>query len=192
MIRSSRRLAVALAICAAAVLPAALASACVAVVSLTNGSATVQPGSTVRVTGREFAMTVPIDIHLDSPTGPVLVTVPPLTSTMNSSFTVDVPLPASITPGEHFFVATQNHHDMNSGQPARSRFFVGTAAPTTAAPARPFALTEASGPSAALLILIALGVMVVALLVVGLWGRASARPSGDGGGGTAGAEAVSA
>jgi hypothetical protein len=191
MIRSSRRLAVALAICAAAVLPAALASACVAVVSLTNRSAAVQPGGTVSVTGREFAMNVPIDIHLDSPTGPVLVTVPPLMSTMNSSFTVDVPIPASITPGEHFFVATQNHHDMNTGQPARSRFFVGTAPPTTAGPARPVALEEASGPSAASLILIGLGAMVVALLVVGLWGMASARRSG-GGGDTSGAEAVTA
>ncbi len=83
-------LAVAMVTCVALLLTAGLASACVAVVSLTNSSPSVEPGGTVTVTGREFAMAVPVLIHLDSPTGPVLATVPPPEDTMTSSFTVTV------------------------------------------------------------------------------------------------------
>ena len=164
---------------AAVTLPAALASSCVAVVSLTNSTRTVQPGGTVSVTGREFAMNVPVTIHLDSPTGPVLATAPPPSSTMNSSFTIDVPIPANIPRGQHFLVAKQDHHDMNSGQPARSVFYVGAAPPTTAAPAsRPVAMEASSGPDAGGLILVGLAVMVVALLVSGGLVAASRRSGG--------------
>ena len=137
--------------------PAALAWACVGVVSLTSSSSTVQPGGTLTVTGREFAEKVPVQIHLDSPTGPVLTTVPGPDSTMNSRFTVTVTVPQNITNGAHFLVATQDHHDMNSGAPARSAFYVGTAPPgTNPPPARPPTLAASSGPSAASLIFIGL------------------------------------
>lgn len=174
MIVSSRRLAAASAAAAAVVVSAGLAWACVAVVSLTTNTKTVQPGGTLNVTGREFATNAQVDIHLDSPAGPVLASVPnPQPSTMSSKFTVDVPVPDTITPGEHFLVATQDHHDMNSGQPARSVFYVGTSPPTTVIPVRPVRLEEASGPSIAVLVFIALAVAVVGLLIVG--GIASSR-----------------
>lgn len=67
-----------MALAAVAVLePAGLAWACVGLMSLTTDSSTVQPGGTVTVLGKEFAQDEPIEIHLDSPTGPVLATVPP-------------------------------------------------------------------------------------------------------------------
>ena len=191
--RRSARVLAGLVAVAALVFPAALAWGCVAVVSLTNSTRTVQPGGTVSVTGREFAMNVPVTIHLDSPTGPILATAPPPSSTMNSSFTIDVPIPGNISTGQHFLVAKQDHHDMNSGQPARTVFHVGAAPPTPAAPrSRPVALEVGSGPSATSLILIGLGVMVVGLAASGAWAVASKRRGAGPGASTGGAEPVSA
>ena len=176
---SPRRFPAALVASVAVLLPAGLTWACVGVVSLTHSSSTVQPGGTLKVTGREFAQDVPVQIHLDSPTGPVLTTVPPPDSTMTSSFTVDVQIPSDISPGRHLLLATQAHHDMNSGQPARSVFYVGTSPPTPASAApRPVGLDAESGPSTASLILIALGVAAVGLLVAGLWALVSSRRGG--------------
>ena len=156
--------------------PAAVVWACVGVVSLTTSASSVQPGGTLDVTGREFAEKVPVLIHLDSPSGPVLTTVPGPTSTMNSKFTVTVTIPSNISVGQHFLVATQDQHDMNSGAPARSAFYVGTVPPApTPAPARPAALAASTGPSTASLILIGLIVAVVALVVAGVLIAATAR-----------------
>jgi hypothetical protein len=178
---SSRRIACALAVAMAILVPAGVAWSCVAVVSLTTNTKTVQPGGTLSVTGREFASRVPVDIHLDSPTGPVLATFPdPQPNVMTSKFTIDVQVPANITAGEHFLVATQNHHDMNSGQPARAVFYVSAAPPTTAIPVRPVGLVEDSGPSPAVLILITLGVAVVGLLIAGVIAASISRRGGGG------------
>lgn len=167
---SSRRLIVAGASAVAALLvPAALAFACVGIVAFTTTSGnTVEPGGTLEIFGGEFARGEPVDIRLDSPTGPVLATHEnPLPSTMTSRFTLEVPIPDDITPGEHFLVATQNHQDMNAGIPARLAFYVGTTPPGEAAAAdRPTTLvTSDSGPSFGTLALIALGVGAVGLLV---------------------------
>jgi hypothetical protein len=160
------RLSIAATLALLVLVPAAVAWACVGVVSLTTSSSTVQAGGTLQVTGREFAEKVPVEIHLDSPSGPVLTTVPGPDSTMNSKFTATVTIPANIPSGQHFLVATQDHHDMNSGAPARSVFYVGTTPPgSTPTPARPVALAASSGPSAASLIFIGLAVAVVALIV---------------------------
>lgn len=179
-----RRFALALAGVVALAVPAGLAWACVGVVSLTNNSPTVQPGGTITVTGREFAAKVPVDIHLDSPTGPILVTAPGPDSTMNSKFTVAVPIPANITPGPHVLLASQDHHDMNSGQPARTVFSVGGSPPGAAAPpARPVGMESSSGPSTASLVLIGLGVAIAGLAVAGVWtllgtrGRGTEQPA---------------
>jgi hypothetical protein len=170
------RLVLGAATAAAALVPAAIAWACVGVVSLTSSSATVQPGGKVTVTGREFAQSVPIQIHLDTPTGPLLATVPGPNDTMTSKFTVDVTVPANIPTGQHFFVATQDQHDMNSGTPARSVFYVGTSPPASVAPpARPAALAARSGPSAAGLVAVAVVVAAVALVVAGALSLASGR-----------------
>lgn len=152
----------------AVVIPASVAWACVGlVVFTTTGSATVQPGGTVEVFGGEFAAEQPVDVHLDSPDGPVLATFPsPGPSTMTSRFTLEVPIPDDISPGEHFLVAMQEHHDMNGGIPARAAIYVDAEEPAAPAPAaRPTSVLVSTGPSPVSLVLIGLAVAVVALLV---------------------------
>jgi hypothetical protein len=150
------------------IIPAGLAWGCVALVAFrTNGPGTVAPGGTVEVFGGEFASGQPVDIRLDSPTGPVLYTVPdPRPSTMTSQFTVQVPIPQDITPGPHVLVATQEHYDMNVGIPARATIHVNASPPVEPLPVeRPTVLTVEDGRSAASYVLIALGVAAAGLLL---------------------------
>jgi hypothetical protein len=171
MALSPRRAGAVTAAMAAVLVPAAVAWACVAVVSLTLASSTVQPGGTLTVTGREFSGGVPVQLHLDSATGPVLATVAgtQIKGTMTSSWTQIVTVPANVSSGPHLLLATQDQHDMNSGAPARAAFYVGTSAPAPAAvQARPLSLAVSSGPSASGLVVIALVVAGAALLVAGL------------------------
>ncbi len=153
---------------AAVLAPAAVAWGCVALVGFrVNGSGTVQPGGTVEVWGGEFASRNPVHIRLDSPEGPILATQPdPQPSTMTSQFTLQVPIPANISPGQHFLVATQEHYDMNVGIPARAAFYVNASPPVAPLPAdRAVELTVSDGPSAARYVLIALGVAAAGLLL---------------------------
>ena len=60
----------------AIMLPVGFAWACVGLVSLSTNSPTVQAGGSLTVIGKEFAQKAPVLIHLDSMTGPVLVTLP--------------------------------------------------------------------------------------------------------------------
>lgn len=131
------------------------------------------------LTGREFAQGAPIEIHLDSPTGRLLTTVPPTNTTMTSQWTWDVPIPADVPKGEHFLVATMDYHNMNAGIPARATIFVGVPAVTPGPPAaRPTKVDVSTGPSFASLALIGLGVAAGALLLAGLITlSASRRPS---------------
>jgi hypothetical protein len=162
-------LAIAMVAATTILVPAGMAWACMAVVSLTLNTSTVQPGGTLTVTGREFAAKVPILIHLDSATGPVLVTVPGPNTTMTSVFTAMVTVPSNISSGPHILLAQQDQHDMNSGQPARAVFYVGTSAPAPAtAAARPLTLAASSGPSGSTLVVIGLAVAGAALLVAGV------------------------
>jgi len=163
------------------VVPAGLAWACVAVMSLTTVSPTVQPGGTVTVIGREFAQGAPVEIHLDSPTGPLLTTAPPPTTTMTSKFNWDVPIPANTPYGQHVLFAVQNYHNMNASVP-RATIYVGVQPPAGAnLAARPASLSVSSGPSGASLMLLGLGVAAAGLIVAGLWnlavsGRRSDEP----------------
>lgn len=163
----------------AVVVPAALASACVGLISLTTGSSTVQPGGVVTVFGREFAEGAPVEIHLDSPTGPLLATAPPPTTTMTSQFRLDVTIPPDVKPGQHVLVANQQYHNMNAGVPARAVIHVGTPPPAVPLPdpggERPADLIVSSGPSMASLVLIGSGVAAGGLLLAGLWYVAAAR-----------------
>lgn len=153
----------------AVLVPAAVAWSCVALVAFkVVGSSTVEPGGTVQVFGGEFARGQEVQIRLDSPSGPVLTTHPnPLPSTMTSQFTIDVPIPADVTPGPHLLVATQDHYDMNVGIPARAAIYVGTSAPAAPTPEeRATALSvEDGGTSVGPLILIGLGVAAGGLLL---------------------------
>jgi hypothetical protein len=164
----------------AVVVPAGLAWACVAVMSLTTVSNTVQPGGTVTILGREFAQGAPVEIHLDSPGGPLLTTAPPPPTTMTSRFTWDVPIPANTPYGQHLLFAVQNYHNMNAAVP-RSVIYVGTLPPAAAGPAaRAASLAGGSGPRAASLVLLGLGVAALGLLAAGAWNMAAGgrRPEG--------------
>src|SRR5215210_834114 len=102
MSRSSRRYTFGLvATLAAAIVPASLVWACVAPTSLTTSSPTVQPGGIVHIIGRETAPGAPIDIRLNSATGPILLTVTGQAGGMTAKWEADVPIPADIPYGKH-------------------------------------------------------------------------------------------
>lgn len=182
---SNRRRILGLIIGAAVVIPASIAWACVGIVVFrVVGSPTVQPGGTVQVFGGEFARGKPVEVRLDSPSGRLLATHPnPLPSTMTSRFTLDVPIPNDITPGEHLLVATQNHYDMNSGIPARAAIYVNTPEPAPPTPeSRPTSIVASEGPSTGSLVLIGLGVAAGGLLLAAVWSLMAARkPSTEAG-----------
>jgi hypothetical protein len=182
MDRSLRRWAVALAATVAVLVPAGLAWACVGLMSLTTSASSVPAGGSLTVFGKEFAQGAPIEIHLDSATGPLLTTVPPPTDTMTSQFKVTVTVPASAPTGQHVLVATQAYHYMNAGAPARATIYVGTPAPAPVGPAaRPANVIVDSGPSGASLFLIGLAVAAIGLVLAASWNlAASRRQSGAG------------
>jgi hypothetical protein len=176
MHRSIRRWIVAVTATLAALVPVGLAWACVGLMSLTVSASSVQPGGSVTVFGREFAQGAPVEIHLDSTTGPVLATAPAPTDTMTSQFKVTVTIPASVPSGPHVLVATQAYHYMNSGAPARATVYVGTPAPAPAGPAaRPANVIVDKAPSGASLALIALAVAAVGLVLAASINLAASR-----------------
>lgn len=160
----------------ALVVSAGLAWACVGLMALTTTSSSVQPGGKVTVLGKEFAQDAPIQIHLDSATGPVLATVPPLTDTMTSQFRVDVSIPSNVPNGQHVLVATEDYHYMNSGAPARATIYVGSPPPAPNGPAaRPANVRFSKGPSGASLVQIGVAVAALGLLLAGALSRAGSR-----------------
>ena len=183
MMRTRWRLAVGMLAASAAIIPASVAWACVAPVSLTVANPSVQPGGTVNVSFKEFAQGAPIEVHLDSPTGPLLATQPAPITTMTSSHNLDVTIPSNVSFGTHFLVSVQNYHNMNSGNIARATIYVGALPPVSVPPApRPANALVGKGPSAGTLVLISLGVAGALLLVAAVWslaagsGRSEATP----------------
>jgi hypothetical protein len=167
MSRSRRRFAVGAVAALAVVVPASLAWACVAPVSLTTSSPTVQPGGVVHIIGRETAPGAPIEIHLDAPNGPLLTTITGQPGGMTSKWEADVTIPSNTQYGTHVLYAVQNYRNMNATIP-KATIYVGTepAAPP-AAEARAGSLDVGSGPSGMSLVLLGLGVAAAGLLVVG-------------------------
>ncbi|HEX3622963.1 MAG TPA: hypothetical protein VHT97_11670 [Acidimicrobiales bacterium] len=176
MHRSGRRWLFGLLATTAVLVPTALAWACVGLMSLTTSSPNVQPGGSVTVLGKEFAQGAPVEIHLDSPTGQLLTTVPAPTDTMTSQFKVNVTIPANVPAGQHVLVATQAYHYMNGGAPARATVFVGTPAPAPAGPAvRPGNVVFDKAPSGLSLFLIGLAVAAVGLVLAAALNLAASR-----------------
>lgn len=176
MRRSRLRWALFTSVAAGLIVPAGVAWACVAVMSLTTNASNLQPGDSVTVFGKSFAQDQPVMIHLDSATGPLLATVPPPESTMTSQFEVPVTLPADITPGEHLIVALQDYHHMNAGTPTRASIFVGPGAPAPPTPeARPAGVVTGPATSTTTLVLIGAAVAAGALLLAGLANRRPAH-----------------
>jgi hypothetical protein len=162
-----RRLAVATVAALAALVPAGLAWACVAPVSLTTASPTVQPGGTVHIIGRETAPGAPIEIHLDAVDGALLTTVTGQPGGMTSKWESDVTIPATTPYGKHLLYAVQNYRNMNATIP-KAAIYVGTEPEPPAAPeARARSLDVGSGRSGLSLVLIGLGAAAGALLVAG-------------------------
>ena len=151
----------------ALVVPASLAWACVAPVSLTTASNKVQPGGTVTVIGRETAPGAPIEIRLNAPDGPVLTTVTGQPGGMSAKWEHTFNLPPDIPYGKHVLYGVQNYRNMNATVP-KATIYVGTEPDPVPAPEpRASSLDVGSGPSALSLILLGLGAAAVGLLAVG-------------------------
>lgn len=157
--------------CAAIAVPAIVVYACVGLVALEASPSSVQPGSSVALRGMDFVPTAPVLIHIDSIDGPVIGTITPAQITggvMTSHFNQNITIPSNISTGQHMLVATQNAHNMNGGNPARTVIYVGVSAPGASGPeARPAAAQLDSGIGWGVLVLIGLGAALVALLVFG-------------------------
>lgn len=159
--------------------PAAIVWACVSVAALTASPISAQPGGTVTVTGGDYVPGFPVQIHLDTVTGPVLATVasPTGPSSMRSTFKIDVTLPSGLSTGQHVLIATQDAHNMTAGIPARAVIYVGTAPPGAQHSTRSPAPSIESGLSAGALALIAAGAAAVGLLLLlGVMLLTSRRP----------------
>ncbi|MGH7685866.1 MAG: hypothetical protein ACREN2_03505 [Candidatus Dormibacteria bacterium] len=148
--------------------PAAIVWACVSVASLTASPQSAQSGGTVTVTGGDYVPGFPVQIHLDSVTGPILGTVatPTGPSSMRSTFKTDVVLPSSLSSGQHVLIATQDAHNMTAGIPARAVIYVGTAPPGAQHSTRSAAPAIDSGLSVGTLALIAAAAAALGLLLL--------------------------
>jgi hypothetical protein len=180
---SGRRIVAGFGAALAALVPASLAWACVAPVSLTTSSPTVQPGGTVHIIGRETAPGAPIDIRLDSVDGPLLTTVTGQPGGMNAKWEWDVPIPATTPYGKHVLYAVQNYRNMNAVIP-RALIYVGTEVDPAPKPdPRANSLDVGSGPSGVSLALIGLGAAAGALLLAGglsaLAGSGRSKPEAE-------------
>jgi len=161
------RLAFGVAATLAALVPASLVWACVAPVSLTTVSSTVQPGGTLRIIGREMAPGAPVEIRLNNVTGPLLTTVTGQAGGMNAKWEHDVPIPADIPYGKHVLYGVQNYRNMNAVIP-KTTFYVGTLPDAAPEPEiRAGALDVGSGPSGLSLVLLGLAAAAGGLLLVG-------------------------
>lgn len=167
MTRSRGRLAFGFVATIAAIVPASMVWACVAPVSLTTVSPTVQPGGTVRVIGREMAPGAPVEIRLNSATGPVLTTVTGQPGGMSSKWEHDVPIPADLPYGKHYLYGVQNYRNMNAVIP-KTAIYVGTVPDPAPEPeVRASSLDIGSGPSGVTLVLLGLAAAAGGLLLVG-------------------------
>ncbi len=98
---------------------------------------TAAPGQTVQVTGSNYSTAptfTPVQIRLDSRTGPVLQEVTPLNGRINTT----VPIPATAAAGDHLLLATQNKISDGTpkpGTPGRTTVRVAGAAAGSSAPA---------------------------------------------------------
>ena len=178
-VRSKAVAASAICLLTALAVPAAIVWACVSVAALTASPLSAQPGGTVTVTGGDYVPGFPVQIHLDTVTGPVLATVASPTggSSMRSTFKTDVTLPSGLSTGQHVLIATQDAHNMTAGIPARAVIYVGIAPPGAQHSTRSAGPSIESGLSVGSLALIAAAAAVVGLvLLVGVLLLTSARP----------------
>ena len=176
---SVKKLGLAAAVCFGVLLvPAAVAWACLPVASVTSAPGSAQAGQQVTVTGNEFYGTNPVQIHFNGLNGPVLGQFTP---NSNGAFVGAVTIPADAPVGPAVLVATEAAATATSptggssaGVPTRTVVNVvgpGGSSPIAVAPsgiARPSGVvTQSSSVSTGALVLVALGVLGVALFVAG-------------------------
>ena len=167
MTRTRGRLAFGFVATLVTIVPASMVWACVAPVSLTTVSPTVQPGGTLRVIGRETAPGAPIELRLNSASGPILTTVTGQPGGMSSKWEHDVQIPADLPYGKHYLYGVQNYRNMNAVIP-KTVFYVGTVPDPAPTPeARVGFMDIGSGPSAMTLVLYGLAAAAGGLLLVG-------------------------
>lgn len=113
--------------------------ACGVLSTLKAAPSTAAPGQTVQASGANYANEVgtvftPVQIRLDSRSGPVLKEVTPVNRKFNTTFEV----PASAGPGDHLLIATQHRLSdgtAKAGSPGRTTMRVTGAAAGSSAPA---------------------------------------------------------
>ncbi len=153
---------------------AGTAWACLGIAGLTTNVSHVQPGGRLGVTLQEFGMT-PAQIHLNSPTGPLLATIARPGKGMTGDTSVNITIPANTPVGQHVLIATEPGNGMLAGIPARAVIQVGNgSAPATQA-ARPVAVTTNSGIATDELVGIGVGVAAVGLALAGGLSLATSR-----------------
>ena len=165
--RSCRRLTLGVVAALSVLVPASIVWACVAPVSLTTASPTVQPGGTVKVIGRETAPGAPIEIRFNSATGPVLANVTGQAGGMSAKWEWDVTIPPNTPYGKYYLYAVQNVRGMNAVIP-KTMIYVGTVPdPAPESELRAASMDVGSGPSAVSLVLLGLAAAAAGLLLVG-------------------------
>lgn len=148
----------------------------------------VKPGEQLTVFGqRGYGPTNPVEIHLDSPDGPLLGTFQPNNELYAMWGPGPVTIPADARPGAHTLYATQVLTPAEThirGIPARADFEVlgpGGAPVLGAQPARedtssaPADLVREEGVSTGSVLLVALGVAGVAMMVAGAVALSASR-----------------
>lgn len=169
----------------AALVPAAIAWACIPVVTLDVSPAQARAGEEVVVTGRPFGKTNPVLIRFNAVDGPVLATLQPDKDRLVSGSVV---IPADAAPGNYVLVATQEAKagETTWGVPARTLLqVVGEGgAPVLGQPLaapvleRPATVVEDEPVGAGTLLLVALGAAGVAMFAAGVVALAAGRRRG--------------
>lgn len=150
--RTGRNLCVAaFGVVVAPLLVGSVAYACTNLSNLQANPGSGAAGATIRVTGSNFRTEVgvsgPVEIQLDSRSGPVIATLPMASiNAVGRTISLDVPIPASAALGFHTLIATQRNvstRALLSGFPVRATYKV-----TAAAVSRATEATEAAAPAA--------------------------------------------
>lgn len=106
-VRIQRRLLLGFAVTAVPVVLASAAYACQSTVTLYANPSTVAQGASTNVTGNKYNPSLPVEIHLDTRTGPVLATTTAAALNPANGSGVAVTIPASAKVGYHILIATQ-------------------------------------------------------------------------------------
>ena len=186
--RGRGRLVAALALAGAVVLTAASPAFAPHVAHLILDKTQVRAGEQMTVFGqRGYGSTNPVEIHLDSPDGPLLGTFAPNNELYAMWGPGPITIPADVSPGAHTLYATQvltpaeNHI---RGIPARADFEVLGAGGAPVLGAQPVREDPSSAPadlvreddvSTGAVLLVALGVAGVAMMIAGAVALSSSR-----------------